>query len=155
MTSLKKTISSIMAVCAICSALTIGASADMISTDAVASTTGTTVSFNFNRTYQPYMAFFTGTTTRYASYPKFKTTITTITGPRYTSKAAVYAPASDAGPYSSYALIRGTGTYSADYIYYSPTSTENRPVVMGIGFDTRETSGTTFKIVGKFYPNAN
>lgn len=152
MTMFKKIISSIAAVCAICGTLTIGASANGISANATSAATEK-VAFNFNDTYQKYMAFFTDTTTRYASSQKFTTTITTFSGPRYNATAAVYAPASSAGAYSKNAAISGTGTYSADYIYYSSTSTESRPVVMGIGFDARETAGTTFKIAGTFYPN--
>ncbi len=155
MTSFKKAVSSIIAVFAVCGALTVGAFANTIDTYIPTSTNATSISYNFDKVYQEYMLFSTDSTTRTASSAKFTTKVTTFSGPKYSASAAVYAPASSAGAYSYSASISGTGTFSANYIYSSSGSTESRPVVMGISFDSRETPGSTFKIAGTFYPNGN
>lgn len=154
MASLRKAISSIAVACAACGALTIGTFASASTVDTKAATS-IALSYRFNEPYQEYAAFFTDSTTRTASGEEFTTKVTTFSGPRYSATAAVYAPASSAGAYSYSASISGKGTYSANYIYYSASSTETRPVVLGIGFDTRETPGSKFKIAGTFYPNGN
>ncbi len=152
MISLWKAISSIAVACAACGALTIGISA---SAATIGTKAATSLSYSFNETYQEYASFFTGSTTRTASSKDFSTKVTTFSGPKYSATGAVYAPNSSAGAYSYSATIDGKGTFSADYIYYSASSTETRPVVLGISFDSRETPGSTFKISGTFYPNGN
>lgn len=152
MTAFKKVISSIVVACAACGVLTVGAFASTTSTKA---STSTALSYSFNQTYQEYESFFTNSTTRTASSEEFTTKVTTFSGPKYSATGAVYAPASSGSAYSYTASISGKGTYSANYIYYSSSSTDTRPVVLGISFDTRETPGSTFKIAGTFYPNGN
>lgn len=154
MASFKKAISSVVAACAVCGVLATCAFASATGTNAVASTDAVnSVSYDFSEVYQEYMGFFTDPTLRYASSKDFDTTVSVFRGPNYPANVAVYQYASDAGAYSYTATVNGTGTYSANYYYYSTGSTESRDVVLGIGFDTRETPGARFKITGVFYPN--
>lgn len=153
MTSFKKVISSLIAACAVCGTLTVGAFASAANTNSTTSTTAVnSLRYSFNEVYQEYMAFITDPITRYASSESFDTTVTTFSGPRYSASAAAL-PYGSEGAYSYSATIRGTGTYSAKYYYYSASSTEGREEVLGIGFDTRETPGSRFQISGTFYPN--
>lgn len=155
MKSIKKVVSSVIACCAICGALATGAFASSIpETSVTAGSTTTYRSFSFNQTYQEYAAFISDSITRYVNFPRFKANITTLSGPSYPCEAVVVPPASG-GCYSNAISFSTTGTYYGDYFYYSPSGTESRPVALAIGFDSRETPGTTFNITGKFYPNSN
>lgn len=152
MTTIKKAISSIAVASAICGALTIGAFASNTDTSVKASSAINSLNYDFNDVYQEYMAFITDPITRYISSEEFTTTVTIFRGPKYPTEAAVL-PYASSGQYSYSTSMSGTGTYSADYYYHSSSSSESREVVLGIGFDSRETPGSRFKIVGTFYPN--
>lgn len=153
MTSFKKVVSSVAVACAACGVLTLGAFASTTNASAAISTRAVnSLSYEFNGVYQEYAGVITDPIIRYASSKEFTTTVTTFRGPKYSAMATALPYASE-GSYSYTAYIPDVGTYSADYYYYSANSTESREEVMGLGFDTRETPGSRFKVVGTFYPN--
>lgn len=154
MTSFKKAVSSVAVACVACGVLTLGAFASTTNANAATSTKAVnSLTYEFNGVYQEYTGLVTDPITRYASSKAFTTTVTTFRGPKYPARATALPYASDAGAYSYTAYISDVGTYSANYIYYSPSSTESREEVMGLGFDSRETPGSRLKVVGTFYPN--